>query len=120
MKLSAIQRRLLYQYRDFHESAPSVSRLVAISTWAYVRLLLVFTIAFALTWTYEFRSTALLLLGMVIGTVSRDFGTFRRMVKIWPVLCHVLDWKRIDELLEEEDGGRVDPNSYGTVATPKD
>ncbi len=107
MKLSALQRKLLQQYRGFHDSAPSMGRLMALSARHHVLLVLVFTIAVVLTYSFRLPSVALILVGMAIGAVSRDFGRFRTMIRVWPVLSRVLDWKRIDELLEDEDGSQV-------------
>ena len=75
---------------------------MARSARRHVLLVLVFTFAAVLTYTFRLPSVGLILVGMAIGAISRDFGMFRKMVIVWPVLSRVLDWRRIDELLEDD------------------
>ncbi len=103
MKLTALQRKTLEQYRGFHDAPPTVGGLVALAAGRHLLLVLLFGIGVVMVLAVEIPSAAFILVGMVIGAISRDWGTFRRFVRVWPVLSNVLDWARIDGMLA--DGG---------------
>lgn len=44
-------------------------------------------------------------IGIAIGALSRDFGRFHQTVKLWPALDEVIDWNKVDDLLNNEANG---------------
>lgn len=52
-------------------------------------------------------STGWFCAGLGFGTILRDFGWHRNTTRVWPVMSHVIDWQKIDNLLE----GRADLES---------
>jgi hypothetical protein len=45
---------------------------------------------------------AFIVVGLFIGALARDVGSFRRVIQIWPVFAEVLDWQRVDQLLDQD------------------
>ena len=35
---------------------------------------------------------------LIVGTLARDVGTFRKSVMNWPLLNEIIDWKKAEEL----------------------
>jgi hypothetical protein len=38
--------------------------------------------------------------GTMFGVILRDLGVARRLIRMWPVLRSVFDWKKVEERLE--------------------
>ncbi len=44
-----------------------------------------------------------LLIGLfAAGAITRDLGYARRTAKMWPLIVRVLDWEKIDQLIDEQ------------------
>ena len=80
---------------------------MALTSRNYLRLLLVFATGIVLMAALKAPAFSFILVGMVIGTLSRDLGAFRKTVRVWPALAAVLDFNRIDQLLADGDDDTV-------------
>ena len=107
MNLSPLQRKTLELYQNLQHSPPTVSRLLALTARNYLRLLLVIGAGIVLMLSLRAPAFSLILVGMLIGVLSRDLGAFRKTVRVWPALVAVLDWNRIDQLLADDNDDTV-------------
>ncbi|MBS0204330.1 MAG: hypothetical protein JSS49_15610 [Planctomycetes bacterium] len=102
MQLSPAQRKNLSIWRAFHDEPPTVAELIRLN----VRRILILSICFvgpsAIAISDRSYSVAAMGLGMFLGILLRDFGAFRATVHFWPALNDVVDWNRLDELLDKE------------------
>ena len=62
-------------------------------------LTMVFVAAAAVCFSIEVSSAAFILIGMLLGTVLRDVGFFRRWSFAWPVVAGIIDWDTLEEIL---------------------
>jgi hypothetical protein len=49
----------------------------------------------------------LFLLGLLVGSVLRDFGSFRQGRKIWPLYDKVIDWEKVREIADKGSNWRL-------------
>ena len=95
MELTAFQRRTLEDWRrmrpdgltwkmGFRRLARSWSLLALLSAAVYLIL----------------PQMGMLVAGLVAGTCLRDLGYIRSARAVWPVSFKVIDWTKVDELLE--------------------
>ncbi len=91
------------QYRN---SLPRTSKIVvhALPSW----LLMVFLglVAFGVSNILQPNVIGAIPLGMVIGSVLRDFGSIRRFRKNWPIQSRVTDWEAVIGLLAADAAAR--------------
>ena len=100
-RLTALERKLLVTYRAWHDRPPTLLRMVGMN-WKPFLFLLVYGLgSFALCVSFHIPNVGYLVLGFVCGAILRDLGTFRRLYKLWPFLDEVLNWRRIDQLLDD-------------------
>lgn len=97
-----IQQDVLRLYKDYQSSPPSVRKLFGRSLWRYLLLIFVFVLGIALAVIFGLANHAFLMLGLLVGALLRDLASFIRFVRTWPVTESVLDWDRIDTLLEAD------------------
>lgn len=91
-----------YQGRDM--PSLDIIRMYA-KGWVMSGILVFFFMAL-LIWLGENDSLAALgfvpfLCGLVLGRVLRDVHHCRASSRLWPIIGDVLDWKRVDQKLEE-------------------
>lgn len=83
---------------------PTVGKLIEISLVQHCLRLMVFAAVIALAATsLGDIYLALFLIGLLVGSMGRDVAQFRYTVHMWPVLQVVMDWNRIDELLQPDE-----------------
>jgi hypothetical protein len=104
MQLSYQQRRQLQKLRDYRRSPPTIPGLLRDGWRAYLYVTTVglIGIVFFLWGGWPFASG--FFAGMVLATIARDVGWYRRMVQSWLLQAEVTDWRRVEELLERKDG----------------
>jgi F0F1-type ATP synthase assembly protein I len=101
MRLSKIQRRSLGIYLRFRDERPTILKLAKTSLWRLL-LISVYCLTAALLF-YFFRSAwgVGLMLGILIGFLSATVAQLRLFLKVWPAAREVLDWARVEALLEQ-------------------
>lgn len=112
--ITKVQRKALEHWRLYRQQhPPSLWFLVRLS-WPALLIPLVFIMAGAAYFFFgDHVDMACAALGMAAGVALRDIGVFRRFLQVWPIMSSVLDWKRIDELLDEPGGYRRTQQSRG-------
>ena len=101
MELTKVQRQTLEQYRRYRGKRPGVGFFVRSNLWRYFLLVGAGVVAFLLLLSLGVSGPAYLLLGLVVGALLRDYALFRRFKQSWPVVEELLDWDRLNALLDE-------------------
>ena len=104
MRLSSQQRRQLQKLREFRESPPTVSALFRDGWRAYLYVTIVGLIGVAFFLWGGWPIASGFFAGMILATVIRDVGWYRRLVRSWPMQREITDWNRVERLLEQPDG----------------
>ncbi len=106
MQLTPAQRRVVRFYRDHRDAPPTLGEFFRRGAkW------LLFQVVYAAVAGYYFWSIGVtwlgtLMVGLVVGAMLREFRTWLWTMRVWPVDVALTDWKRVDEL-GEEDAGRT-------------
>ena len=103
MQLTSRQRRQLEKLRDFQQTPPTVSALLRSGWRAYLYVTTVGLIGFGVFLWGGWPVASGFFAGMVLATIIRDIGWFRRLVQNWPLQREVTDWSRVKQLLEQSD-----------------
>src|SRR5262245_42431253 len=106
MQLSRQQRLMLERYRTCQRAGgPSLGKLLLHSLNQYA--VIAAAVTALLTWRAlasdeaTFIASGLLIGGMVVGVLARDSGHFASTVRAWPVFSEAIDWRRVDQLLDQ-------------------
>lgn len=106
MKPTKIQLKLLKIYAGHHAQSPTIARMVRIYWNSFVFPVVGVAIG---CWaiTAGIPAVGWLFVGAWIGVFLRDVGRFQVFFQTWPVLHEVIDWKRVNDLVEtwEKDLG---------------
>lgn len=104
MQLTTQQRRQLVKLREFRTSPPTISTYVRDGWRASIYIIIVGSIGIAFFLWAGWPVASGLFGGMVLATLVRDIGWYRRIVKSWPLQREITDWTRVEQLLESLDG----------------
>jgi hypothetical protein len=96
-----LQQQVLELYQNYHVSPPSLVGLIGRNLGRYLLMIITAALAIILFYSVQLPNHASVLLGLLIGALLRDIAVFQRLIKTWPITESVLDWDRIDTLLEE-------------------
>jgi hypothetical protein len=102
MQINKPQAALLEIYRRFRTSPPGYADFFR-TAWLKYLLLAVAVVApsVAIAFAAGWPSIAAFAVGMVFGVALNDESGFRQLLRLWPAIEAVLDWNKIDQLLEE-------------------
>ncbi len=106
--MTPLQRRQLQVFREFRYQPMTVRSLVLVNWRRYLVTLTppaVGLVYFCLVYNilppgYGAIGIAVVL-GMLVGLLSRDLGTLRGSAANWPVVREVIDWEKVDQRLAE-------------------
>jgi cell division protein FtsW (lipid II flippase) len=97
-----LQRQVLNLYRDYHVSPPSVLTLIRKNLGRYLLVIVVFCLVVVLSFVDQRFGLAAFALGLMIGALLRDLAAFNHFTKTWKITESLLDWEKINTLLENE------------------
>jgi hypothetical protein len=95
------QRALFRFYRDYRQIPPSFLDLMPRSLKGELLLVAFFGTSAALCYLANDYPFMMLMMGMLLGALARDIGNNMRTLQIWPVFVQVLNWDRIDMMLDQ-------------------
>lgn len=98
------QQQVIKLYRDYRSSPPSLRTLIRRNTGYYLLRIGVAALAIMLAYRLEQPELGFLVLGLLLGAMLRDIGLFMRLTKTWPITASVLDWERIEAMLNAQPG----------------
>ena len=104
MQLTPQQRRQLLKLHDFQQTPPTVSALLRDSWRAYLYITAVGLVGVCFFLWGGWPIASGIFAGMVLATIVRDIGWFRRLVQTWPLQREVTNWNRVKQLLEQAGG----------------
>jgi hypothetical protein len=104
--LSPLQRKTLLQYKSYYEQHPTLSSLIVRAGRHYSLMFVVFLCAAILCFMIDIKPIGYTMIGMLAGALSRDLGTFRRLVMVWPAIRQIVNWQAVDSLLSETQSER--------------
>lgn len=102
MQITRTQRKSLENLQNLRNDGPSVVSQMRRNAGVFISLLIgalvLVPIGFMVdAWIGTFT------IGLFVGTLVRDIRGFRQWNRLWPVMEQVMDWKRIEELLDSSD-----------------
>ena len=103
MQLTKSQRRNLELYATYRSAPPTFWHLFRQNLPRLVFMALLVVLIYVLAPTAGTEWLALFVTGLFLGVLVRDLGRFWQFVRMWPVLAAVLDWQRLDMLLNSPD-----------------
>ena len=96
-----LQQQVLNHYQEYHRIYPTLVQLIVRNLGRYLLIIAVAALVLVLSYALERPAVANFVLGLLIGALLRDLGTFIQFTKTWPIIDPVLDWDRIEALLEK-------------------
>src|SRR5215207_5946886 len=103
MQLTSRQRRQLQKLHDYRRVPPTVTSLLRDGWRAYLYVTIVGLVGVGFFLWAGWPIASGLFAGMILATVLRDLGWYRRLVHSWPLQLEITDWKRVEQLLERSD-----------------
>jgi hypothetical protein len=103
MALTSLQKIVLQRYKGYRSQPPTFMGVLKQSWRGEVILVAASALVAWFAYSSHLYALAYFIVGMLVGTLARDVGTFRRVLQVWPALSQVLDWHRVDEVLDQEE-----------------
>ena len=102
MQLTPIQRIVLQRYLDYQKHGPTFASLMRQSWRAELIVIIVSVLGAWVVYRLHFPAMSYFIVGLMVGALARDAGSFRRVVQIWPAIAQVLDWQRVEQALDKK------------------
>ena len=99
--LTALQRKVLRNYREYCDQTPTLSTLLIKSLPVLSLLVIYIVVAGGLMLFVDMGNAALFLWGMGAGVLLHQVSVFRVFLRVWPAVAAIVDRQRLDELLDE-------------------
>lgn len=103
MKLTKSHVKVLELYKKWQESPPTLWQLIAQNIFRYLLLFLLVVLLNIVAPAGGLDPLRWIAIGLFVGVLLRDIGLFLRSIRLWPLTSAILNWQRIDELLNEPD-----------------
>ena len=104
VNLTAHHRKLLGNYRSYHQTAPTFGSLLRQHAGA-LTILVGITVAGAYlalhSWGWTFGAGCFVS-GLGFGSLVRIFRPLASFARLWPVIDHIVDWQKVDALLDQK------------------
>lgn len=104
MQLSDRQRQFLERYKQFRHSPPTERTLFADLMVKMTATFMLTASAVATFTGLGYYAVAAFFAGIPVGAVLLSTGTRKTTVHLWPIFETVIDWNKVDELLEGSHG----------------
>jgi len=95
-----LNKNILRQFKIQHQAVMSMSRLYRIFWPYYLLQIAILGSVAAIFCNAGSDALALGIVGIIAGMLLRYFYWFRRSLATWPTLDAIVDWDRVDNLLE--------------------
>lgn len=102
MKLTKFQESLLSYYQQNRESQLTILSILSSAWKSYLVLIVLVAGIIVIAWYLDWLMITYLVAGLVIGALLRDIGYAHRSAKFWPVLMSIIEWRKVEELLNKE------------------
>ena len=102
MQLTRTQVQSLKRSLAFHRSGGySIRTVIWWSRWKFLIFAAILGGAALFYWWAGWSNLAMLFLGVLIGTFSRDLTWMRLNQKAWPLNDHIVDWNLVERIVAE-------------------
>ena len=113
MHLTPFQRRVLQVYRWYHQHPPAWRFYLTTMMWRSSYQIYLGIVGIAVLLLLISRTAAIgrwidLLLGILIGIIIRAMLSYRQTIRLWPVFDSIIDWGRVEALLEPQPSERTE------------
>ena len=102
--MTPIQLRSLRLYLQFKDKPMSIGLLLRFGAKLYGFLFLLFAALTAFVYAVYGLVPSLFVVTAFSVMVLRDIGYYRRTVQIWPCLREVINWGKVEELVNAHTG----------------
>jgi hypothetical protein len=96
-----VAARRMLQIRD--EGGYRLGTFLRLNARKYAIQGLVFGLSLALLLIIEMRVAFSILLGVILGSLARDFGWVRASRRTWPFTMRVINWEIVERLATHEE-----------------
>lgn len=100
MQLTKLQAKALTNFRTFRNDAPTFANQMRRAWWFYLMIAVMALGCAAIGYFLEQPWVGGLGIGMALGIYFRDDANVHRFSLLWPALAEVIDWAKLDQLLE--------------------
>jgi len=107
-----LQNRNLELYAKYRNDRPCLRNLIAFNRARYYPIFVIMAIGVIFLVLPDFHIFGIIIISMTAGVLIRDLGFFRHTVLIWPLVQEIIDWNKVDQLINkksEQDGPPNDP-----------
>ena len=102
--MTPIQLRSLRLYQEFRDKPMSIGSLLRRNAKLYGFLFLLFAALAAFVYAVYGLVPSLFIVTAFTAMVLRDIGHFRRTAQVWPCMREVIDWGKVEELVNAPTG----------------
>jgi hypothetical protein len=99
--LTPLQRKYIRNLWEYCRTPPTLGRIYAKIAAPYIVLIALMALVAYLCLVIGRYELAWFASGMIVGTIVRDLGMFRRAIQLWPVTAAVLDREKLAVLADE-------------------
>lgn len=103
MPLTPIQRNTLKFYQGYRDKPPTLWSLWEQASRSHAILFILVSLGSIFLYLDVSPAAGCFLAGLGVGAILRDVGRFRAIASVWPALTMILDWKKVDDLLESRE-----------------
>ena len=103
MALTKWQIKLLSFYQRHRTETPTIFAIIRrfLPSWTLITLMTF--VASVLSVAQGWSHVSWLLVGLWFGVFCRDVGSIRGFFRSWPVWQRIIDWDRVDQLLDQTE-----------------
>src|SRR5580700_3210804 len=98
MNLTRLQYKALKNWRRYHTTGYSVGQFVRTVWLGWLALAIFCSLIFFLVFP-----CFPVCLGLCLGAFFRDIGYYKSSRKIWPVTQQIVEWNRVNEMIESHE-----------------
>jgi hypothetical protein len=102
MKINKSQKMMLQYLSDIKETGPSLFQMYKLCWNCNLALIIIVILIMISDLIYGVSYSSLVFYGYILGMIMRDFGIKRKQKQNWSVQKVIIDWKKIDHLLNQE------------------
>ncbi len=112
--LTNFHRGLLLSYKSKQAKAPTLVRMVQGYWMVMIVLIVGALLASVILFALHLYPVAYLVMGGVLGWLIHTVWMYQKIVEGWPAVSQVLDWSKIDHLLNQSE---IETNSAQPAAS---
>ncbi len=101
--MTGFHRRILLSYKAKQAKTPTLAGMIQGYWMVALSLIVGALLADAILFVLHLSALAYLIAGGVLGWLIHTIWMYQKNVEGWPVVEQLLDWQKIDELLDQAE-----------------